>query len=54
MKANADTTISVRKSGNELTITITGTKKCNVELVNLTTETDITGLTAGTYTVTVK
>ena len=54
MKANADTTISVRKSGNELTITITGTKKCNVELVNLATETDLTGLTAGTYTVTVK
>ena len=54
MKANADTTISVRKSGNELTITITGTKKCNVELVNLATETDLTGLTAGTYTVTIK
>ena len=54
MKANADTTISVRKSGNELTITITGTKKCNIELVNLATETDLTGLTAGTYTVTVR
>lgn len=54
MKANADTTISVRKSGNELTIVITGSKKCNVELVNLATETDLTALTAGTYTVTVK
>ena len=54
MKANADTTISVKKSGDKLTIVITGTKKCNVELVNLSTETDLTGLSAGTYTVTVK
>lgn len=54
MKANAGTTISIKKSGSNLTIVITGTKKCNVELVNLATETDLTGLTAGTYTVTVK
>ena len=54
MKANAGTTISIKKSCNNLTIVITGTKKCNVELVNLSTDADLTGLTAGTYTVTVK
>ena len=54
MKTNADTTISVKKSGNELTIVITGSKKCNVELINMTTDANLTGLDAGTYTVNVK
>ena len=54
MKANADTTISVKKSGDKLTIVITGTKKCNVELINMTTDANLTGLGAGTYTVNIK
>ena len=54
MKTNADTTISVKKSGNELTIVITGSKKCNVELINMTTDSNLTVLGAGTYNVAVR
>ena len=54
MKADADTAISLKRSGNELTIVITGTKKCNVELINMTTDANLTGLSAGTYNVAVR
>ena len=54
MKADADTAISLKRSGEELTIVITGTKKCNVELINMTTDANLTGLSAGTYNVAVR